>query len=152
MSWFRACWAKDVWAPLAIGRISAPCEGLCLTSDKTYWLLQTIDWEALKTALRKRYMHNDSVQHEEQTVFFEQWLRDCQSTTPLNIREYLEEFQIRIERCIAADMVEREKKGYYLEKGLPVNQTTKILQKFNLSTRRVREFNFNMISSYLLPD
>jgi len=100
--------------------------------------------------LRKKFRSNDSAQQEEQSAFFEQWLRDCQSRKHLNIKEYLEEFQIRVERCIAAEMIEPERKGYYLVKGLPFDQATKILQKFRLSTMRYRDFNFEEISAYLM--
>ncbi|KAI8933526.1 hypothetical protein NX059_002628 [Plenodomus lindquistii] len=111
--------------------------------------LEDCNWTSLQIALRKRFRSNDTAQQEESAAHLEQWLRDCQSRPDLNIKEYLEEFQIKIERCIASEEIERNKKGYYLVKGLPIHQATKVLQKFNLSTKRPRDFSFEKISSYL---
>jgi hypothetical protein len=118
-------------------------------SNEYQQALKDSNWKTLREALRRKFRSNDSAQREEQPEFFDQWLRDCQSRSDLNIREYLEEFQIRVQRCIAAGTIEPEKKGWYLVKGLPFAQATRTLEKFGLTTMRYREFQFEKIQHYL---
>jgi hypothetical protein len=106
-------------------------------------------WNILRTGLRRRFRNSDKHQQEERMEYFEHWLQQCQARNGLNIREYLQEFQIRSKRCIEAGTVEEEQRGFYLVKGLPLRQATKILKKYRLRTDKPKDFQYKKIRDYL---
>jgi hypothetical protein len=107
------------------------------------------DWTTLRTELRRRFRNADKYQREERLEYFEHWLHQCQKRSNLNIREYLQEFQIRSRRCIEAGTIEENRRGYYLLKGLPLKQATRILEKFGLRTDNPTKFEYKKLQNYL---
>ncbi|EFQ92691.1 hypothetical protein PTT_10158 [Pyrenophora teres f. teres 0-1] len=63
--------------------------------------------------------------------------------------EYLQEFHIRSRRCVEAATIEESRRGFYLVKGLPLRQATKVLERFQLRTDEPSSFNYKKISDYL---
>ncbi|KNG49898.1 hypothetical protein TW65_03338 [Stemphylium lycopersici] len=136
-----------------INRISAHCkpkQWLIIQSSNAYAnALVNESWKDLREGLRKLFRSNDRSQQEARAEYFEHWLIQCQARSNLNIKEYLQEFQIRSKRCIEAATIDEDRRGYYLVKGLPFRQATKILERYSLRTDNPKGFDYKKISEYL---
>ncbi|CAN9171404.1 unnamed protein product [Alternaria alternata] len=136
-----------------INRISAHCkpkQWLIIQSSNAYAnALVNESWKDLRETLRKLFRSNDRSQQEARAEYFEHWLIQCQARSNLNIKEYLQEFQIRSKRCIEAATIDEDRRGYYLVKGLPFRHATKILERFSLRTDNPKAFDYKKISEYL---
>jgi hypothetical protein len=136
-----------------VDRLSAHCkpkQWLIIQSSNAYaTALVNESWKDFRDALRKLFRTNDKSQQESRAEYFEHWLLQCQARSNLNIKEYLQEFQIRSKRCIEAATIDEERRGFYLVKGLPLRHATKVLEKFSLRTDNPKAFSYKKISDYL---
>ncbi|KAF7446281.1 Asp-protease-2 domain containing protein [Pyrenophora tritici-repentis] len=138
---------------MMIERLTAHCKAkqraIIQASDEYEESLQTTDWSTLRAALKKRFRTNDKYQQEVRAEYFEHWLAQCQARTELSTLEYLQEFHIRSKRCIESGTIEKGRRGFYLVKGLPLKQATRVLEKFQLRTDSPLSFDYKKISDYL---
>jgi hypothetical protein len=138
---------------MKIDRLTAHCKtkqrAIIQASEEYAEATKEDSWAILRTGLRRRFRNSDKHQQEERAEYFEHWLQQCQARNGLNIREYLQEFQIRSKRCIEAGTVEEDRRGFYLVKGLPFRQATKILERYGLRTDSPKDFQYKKIKDYL---
>ena len=138
---------------MKIDRLSAHCKpkqrAIIQASNEYSNALVTESWKEFREALRKLFRTNDKDQQEARAEYFEHWLLQCQARSNLNIKEYLQEFQIRSKRCVEASTIDEDRRGFYLVKGLPFRHAMKILDKFSLKTDNPKAFNYTKISDYL---
>ncbi|KAF2185169.1 hypothetical protein K469DRAFT_576461, partial [Zopfia rhizophila CBS 207.26] len=62
---------------------------------------------------------------------------------------YLKEFSTKCERCIQAGIIKKERKEFYLMKGLPKHYAQKVLEYFNLRLNEPLHFKYQEIMKYL---
>jgi len=138
---------------MKIDRLTAHCkpkQRIIIQSSTDYAsALKDECWKDLRESLRRLFKSNDKDQQEARAEYFDHWLLQCQARTNLNIREYLQEFHIRSKRCIEATTIEEDRRGFYLVKGLPLRQATKVLERFSLRTDTPKSFNYKKIRDYL---
>jgi hypothetical protein len=138
---------------MKIDRLSAHCKpkqrAIIQASNEYANATVTSSWKDFRDALKKLFRTNDKDQQEARAEYFEHWLLQCQARSNLNIKEYLQEFQIRSKRCVEASTIEEDRRGFYLVKGLPFRQAMKVLDKFNLKTDNPKSFSYTRIRDYL---
>jgi hypothetical protein len=138
---------------MKVDRLTAHCKtkqrAIIQASEEYSEALETGCWKLFREALRNRFRTHDRHQQEERAEYFEHWLLQCQKRTGLDILEYLQDFQIRSKRCIEANTIEEERRGFYLVKGLPFRQAAKVLEKFQLKTDNPKSFDYKKIRDYL---
>jgi hypothetical protein len=107
------------------------------------------DWESLREALVVRYRQTDSARFEVIPEQFIKWLSECQSTSQYDIQGYLDDYEVKSSRCIAAKTIESRLRGYYLVKGLSLHWRNKVVNHFDLISERPDEFDYDKISVWV---
>jgi hypothetical protein len=109
----------------------------------------SLDWDKAKTALRRRFRDQDSIQMEETEDALRTWLSQCASIDDLSLQSYLDLFGTRFSRCEKAGTVSPAQKGWYLVRGLNSARLRKVLSKFNLELSQEQDFNYVEIQRFL---
>jgi hypothetical protein len=107
------------------------------------------DWDAIRISLRKRFRGLDQAQREETEDSLRAWCLACSLTPNLSLQSYLDSFGPRFNRCLEAETVEEDKKGFFLCRGLNKERLNKVMNKFDLSTSKPKDFKYTDIERFL---
>jgi hypothetical protein len=110
---------------------------------------ENLDWQGIRSSLRKRFRSQDQAQREETEDSLRAWCLSCSLTTNLSLQSYLDSFGPRFNRCLEAGTVQSSQKGFFLTRGLNKERLNKVLNKFDLSITAPSTFGFEKIEPFL---